>query len=56
MLLYKIMSVIEQESLNNINIEFIDNEYSYGQYGEFTVIIMRKINCNCCSNVLTRRS
>jgi hypothetical protein len=36
------MSVIEQESLNNINIEFIDNEYSYGQYGEFKVIIMRK--------------
>ena len=26
MLLYKIMSVIEQESLNNINIEFIDKE------------------------------
>jgi hypothetical protein len=42
MLLYKIMSVIEQESLNNINIEFINNEYSYGRYGEFKVIIMRK--------------
>jgi len=36
------MSVIEQESLNNINIEFIDNEYSYGRYGDFKVIIMRK--------------
>jgi hypothetical protein len=54
MLLYKIMSIIEQESLNNINIEIIDNEYAYGQYGEFKVIIMRKtiyINATKLCNV-----
>ena len=48
------MSIIEQESLNNINIEIIDNEYAYGQYGEFKVIIMRKtiyINATKLCNV-----
>jgi len=33
---------ITQESLNRIIFEFINENYAWGQYGEFKIIIMTK--------------